>query len=297
MSQDGKPDLIVPVYIDTNALLDILASLQDGFFMVEKVTSRTAESGKEERRIGTEFGLPNILSLLKIGISGSKAVGESKESGEEREVERTHTYGSLLYKLRSVLNDKGILLNSKQSNRVWGEAKPSDFVELSGVFRPNPFTDSFRTLDRLLGLTLTFSGVSGGTNKQLGEMKRLREALSGILADVEKEDVRLFLVELGDGSGYKAVVTLFTEYLRDRSMTEILYREFRLLGKVVRNIRSGTDSIDLLRGKGLGAFGSQFLDPIIASFRAAEAQGIKLPSVETRITAPVLEVIPIAIYV
>lgn len=34
-----KADLIVPIYVDTNALLDLLASIEGGFSLVEKVTS------------------------------------------------------------------------------------------------------------------------------------------------------------------------------------------------------------------------------------------------------------------
>lgn len=68
-------DLILPVYIDTNALLDLLASIEGGFSLVEKVTSRSSVSTQGERTVaagaGTEFGIPNVLSLLKIKLGGS----------------------------------------------------------------------------------------------------------------------------------------------------------------------------------------------------------------------------------
>ena len=44
-------DLIIPIYIDTNALLDILASLENGFSAVEKITTRNEQSKNYEQAI------------------------------------------------------------------------------------------------------------------------------------------------------------------------------------------------------------------------------------------------------
>ena len=66
-------NLIVPVYIDTNALLDVLASIEGGFSFVEKVTSHTSSSSEKDKsasaETGTEFGIPNVLSPLKIKLA------------------------------------------------------------------------------------------------------------------------------------------------------------------------------------------------------------------------------------
>src|SRR5215203_654123 len=101
MRNNMNDNLIVPVYIDTNALLDLLASIEGGFSLVEKVTSRTSTSSEKDRsaqaEAGTEFGIPNVLSLLKIKLGGTLSAKRSEEAGEEREIERYHTYGSLLH--------------------------------------------------------------------------------------------------------------------------------------------------------------------------------------------------------
>lgn len=65
-----KSNLVVPIRIDTNALLDLLASIEDGFSIVEKVTPRTITTAGSDKSIsaeaGTEFGIPNVLNLPKI---------------------------------------------------------------------------------------------------------------------------------------------------------------------------------------------------------------------------------------
>ena len=105
------------------------------------------------------------------------------------------------------------------------------------------------------------------------------------------------VVETTDGSGYRVVTSIFVEYLRDSTMTELAYREFRLLGKVVRHLPSSSESIDLLRGTALGGVAEATLGELLQGFKEAQMAGLNLPAIETRIDGPALEVLPIAIFV
>jgi len=109
-----KKELIIPIYVDTNALLDLLASIEDGFSMVEKVTSRETHGRSTDHSVegggGTEFGIPNVLSLLKIKLSGSTNSRNSQEKTAETQAERFHIYGSLLTRLRAHLNDNELVV-------------------------------------------------------------------------------------------------------------------------------------------------------------------------------------------
>jgi hypothetical protein len=303
--KDGL-ELMIPVYLDTNALLDILASIEDGFAMVEKVTTRSSTADTTAKSVGTEFGIANILNLLKISIGASKTRMQNDEKEEERHSERYHTYGSLFHKLRLSLIEKGLLKSTIEQDKALSMVGLSDFVELRGIFHPNPLVEALTTIDRLVALILPLGIQIQQTEYQKGgkpsfrasssQFESIRKGLMGIRSDLEQGDTRTFIVRLTDNSGYKVVVSLFTEYLRDRSMKELSYREFRLLGKVVRNIHEGDEAIDLLRGTGLGGITDKLLEQILAAFRQSEEAGIKLPVIETKIRAPVMEVIPIAIY-
>ncbi|MGB2694577.1 MAG: hypothetical protein WBD55_05250 [Dehalococcoidia bacterium] len=304
-------DLLIPIYIDTNVLLDLLASLEGGFSIVEKVTTRSASSQESERgaRVegGTEFGILNVLNLLKINVGGSLASKKGHETGEEREAERYHTYGSLLYRLRTTLIQQGLVKQFDRSEDSWQGLQPSDFVELRGVFRPNPLADSLGLMDRLLGLMLMLSEAQLDTTtptkkaaqSQKGEarqFKQLSQFLKGILADIESNELRLLVIDLPGSPLRTAVVTLFTEYLRDQSMTELAHNEYFLLGKVVRKITDpGSGTIPLLRGTALGGVGDDTLSQLSGALN--EIEGMDLPKVETKVNAPALQVVPIAIYV
>jgi hypothetical protein len=199
--------LVTPVYVDTNALLDLLASLDDGFSFVEKVTSQSGQSRETTQSLrggaGTEFGIPNVLSLLKINLGGSVDSRRGNNTGEQREAERYHTYGSLLYRLRQALISSGLVKRFDGTQASWTRIGVMDFVELQGTFRPNPFTESIRAIDRMAALFELYAGIqtkltSSGTatlqgrhrqtnqpnaeeKAQIEQVKALRTLLKGLL--------------------------------------------------------------------------------------------------------------------
>jgi hypothetical protein len=305
-------NLIVPIYVDTNALLDLLASIEGGFSLVEKVTSRTSTSSEKDKsalvEAGTEFGIPNVLSLLKIKLGGSLSAKKGEEAGEERESERYHTYGSLLHRLRSYLEAEKLVKVLDSKDDVWASIEASNFVEIKGIVRPNPLADSFGRIDRLIGIVQLVSGLDTGSSDQhtggkggkkssdKNQMTQIRQFIKGILADIEKENIRTFVIDMQSSKGGSAVVLLYTNYLRDQTMTEIEHKEYRLLGKVVRKIEEDSEeTIDLLRGTGLGGIGKDTLDTLLVSFNQLE--GMNLPEVKTEVRGPALEIVPIAIFV
>lgn len=319
-------NLVVPVYIDTNALLDLLASIEGGFSVVEKVTTQSSSATGSQKSVsgegGTEFGVPNVLSLLKIRLGGALSASKKQESVEQTESERYHTYGSLLYRLNSYLEAEGLVRRPHKGVDVWAQIEPSDFVEIRGVFRPNPLADSLGVLDRVMGLLELASGFDTSpadatttdqkqaaqdqkkaaqdqkkaAQEQKRQMQQIRQFVQGLLDDIQKSNTRVFVVGSSVPEEPSTVILLFTDYLRDPTMAEVAHKEYRLLGKVVRKIESSSDEgIDLLRGTGLGGVGEEMLDKILSGFNQMES--MNLPQVSSNVPGPALEVVPIAIYV
>jgi hypothetical protein len=300
-------ELAIPIYIDTNALLDLLASIEDGFSLVEKVTTRGTSSSGSEGQIKGEFGVANVLSLLKIDLGASRLTKKDEELTHERESQRYHTYGSLFHKFRHVLFHAGIVNTFDGTRESWNRIKPSDFVEIRGFFRPNPLVDSLNNFDRLMTIfrlsidlqTQNPSAKPSSSQKQeLKQFDQIRKFLDGLRSDINENEIRLFVIGLTENSQYQVVTLLFQEYLRDQTMREISHREFRLLGKVVQKLsEEKDDSIELLQGTGLGTLNEPLLNQITDLMNQMQTQGVKLPKVVTKIAAPAMQVIPIAIYV
>lgn len=307
-------DLIIPIYIDTNSLLDLLASIEGGFSIVEKVTTRNlhSKSSSMEGSIeaGTEFGIPNVLNLLKlnVGLTGSRA--GTTEAQNQVEAEKYHTYGSLFYRLREYLEDKGLIKRIQQGEESWQEIHPSDFVEIHGLLRPNPLVNTLEIMERLITMfeivmqpspsTQSKQKRSGRspTNRstQAPSMAQIKGFISSILTDLRKETTRIFIVELDEFPDAKAVVVIFLDYLRDKSLSEVSNKQYYLLGKVVRKIDSQEDdTIDLLQGTALSGMGDETLQQFTSSL--SEIPGMNIPPVNTKVSGPALEIVPIAIFV
>ncbi len=322
-NQNVGQSLIIPIYLDTNALLDILASIEDGFTSVEKITTlrdATDTTDNSIRSIRAEINTP----ILKINLDPAKKRTETGHEQEQREAERYHTSGSLFNRLRAFLIQEQ-LLKHVDDEETWKNLRPSDFVELSGTFQPHPFVDWFKSVDKLFPLLmasfkLNIANLEEAATKlkpqknkpdvasalkqiteqidaykaQITQFANLRDSLDIFRADIDNEDIRTFVVNIGSKT---AVTSVFIEYLRDKSATELSHKHFCLLGKVVEKFDEGDQAINLLVGTGLGGLEDGFLNQLTDSLDSTSGTVLKLPKIITKILPPALQVVPIAIYI
>ena len=188
----------------------------------------------------------------------------------------------------------------------WDSVAASDFVEARGRFIPNPLRASLQTINRLIDMALMFSDISatpsGSTSQEkknakhaTRQMEEMRKLFQGLMDDLES-GIQTYVVELTELPKHKIVVSLFTQYIRDGSGIELPYGEFQVLGKVARKIKSD-DSVDLLRGSAFSGLSEEILSEFLGAFQQLGQQGINVPDLVTKVEAPALQLIPIAVYV
>lgn len=319
-----NPQLIIPVYLDTNSLLDLLASIEGGFSVVEKVTSQNMSSSQSrieaDANASAEFGTPNFLSMLKlnlgIGLSGAREISADSQDVSERE--KYHTYGSLFYRLRNFLDDQGLIKQLSHDSVQFEDIQLSDFVEIRGTLRPNPIVDTMEIMLQMLrffessqSITTPDGQTSAKTSNRRSSTKSkqppqrsdvdiYREIAQDILDDIERGRTRAFVIETHhtvspDSHYLRAVAVLFIDYLRDQTMYEVRDKEYYLLGKVVRLIRESSDErISLLRGAALDAFPDSTFNEMFKGF--ANLPDFNMPKISRHIDGPAIEIIPIAIF-
>ncbi len=192
------------------------------------------------------------------------------------------------------------------------------FIEFTGVVRPNPFTASFERLQRMLKFVEVAMAMEGGAERplsgakpnrgqnpprrtqekpQASQLKAISDFLEQLTNDVEREGTSTVVLE-SEASGYRAVITLFDDFLRDRSMAELLNREFRVLCKVARHLPVGSaEGVDLLASSGISGFPPQILAELSGAIDKMSGEGtVQVSSPATSIDPPVIEIVPIAIY-
>ncbi|MCZ7547044.1 MAG: hypothetical protein M5R40_27565 [Anaerolineae bacterium] len=122
----------------------------------------------------------------------------------------------------------------------------------------------------------------------------MRKAYEGFLGQITKANTLDLLANFVDRE-LKAVVPVEIEYFSDRTPASIIDGQFVVLGKVVRNIPEGGGSINLLRGTGLERLSAKQLEPLYQAF--SQIEQVEFPKLITHIEGPVIQIVPIAIYI
>ena len=134
----------------------------------------------------------------------------------------------------------------------------------------------------------------------MSQIDLFRDIVQEMLDDIERGQTRAFVVDIdGPSTGnvpFQAVATLFTDYLRDKTMYEVRDKQYHMLGKVVRKIdRDSDEHVNLLRGAVLNVFPDSALTPMFETF--STTTDFNMPDITRRIEGPAIEILPIAIYV
>jgi hypothetical protein len=272
--------------------------LQGGISTVTRVSESNRQQSSAERDVGAAFGLGTAFaSLLKIDLSGARRRRSGEEAGHTAEEERVHTPASLFFALRKLLVEKELLLEDGP-----GTPKTGAFLEFSTSLSRNPVIEVIDAMHQLMNLAALFvqpetlqagrnpKGAKGpGQKTQLEQIEEFRESLrTGETIDLTTGPLR---------SGHRAVVTLETRYLNDPSMGDVVDGTFTVMGKVTRVLPHGAGAISLIRKTALGRLPPSVLTQAFTGLNALSSQqGFALPNVEWEIDAPVIQVLPIAIY-
>lgn len=300
-------DLGIPIYLDTNTLLDLLATIDGGFSTVQQITTRTTESSGREASGAAEFGISSLLSgIFRIDLKGSATARKGRELGEEMTTERYHTYGSLMNRLRADLRESG-LLKSVVDEDSWGVVEQGSFIEARGKFVPNPLRASLETIRRLIDLIVLSADfqpspnsrsprTKKSTKQETQQYKPVQKLCEGMLKDLEPGNSQCYILEVTELGDHRIVMSLFAEYLRDRLGVELPYGQFSVLGKVVRRIDKG-DSYNLLGRSALTGVSDQILSTFLDAFSQMNEQGLNIPDITKTVEAPALQVVPVAVFV
>lgn len=282
-----KNKLTIPIYLNTKIVFDMLATIEDGFSEVKNI--QTSKSKNREEDAEANIGTSNLFALFSVGIKGNLKSGNS--SDQTITEEKTHTTVSLFQKLKADLDA------AKLINRNIDKYEIGDFVEIQGNLKTNPLIDMLSALKELMALANLFSDKPKNNNQskkdKLMSDAKFNAQIEGLINGLQaggKKDI------ICEASGLKVVLPTDENYFLNNNMSEITDGNYKILGKVVQ-IYKDSGEISLLRNTvfsklqldKMKEFQAVFNDPALANF--VGNGGI------TTIEAPVIMIIPIAIYV
>lgn len=288
--------LIVPVYINEKIVLDMLAIMEDGFSMVSQVNySEHQESNSTQKaEAGLSTSATILSKLLKINISGE--LNHTGNKGESESVlrEKVHTNVSLLSKFREFLIKNKML----KSNFEVSKMQVGDFIEVEGELQKNPllnylelFIDLFRMAE-IFAEKPQLGNKTQANNKKQQEGEMVKQIKS--FADELKHSGTIDFV-LTDKK-CTAVLSAQEQYLANDNVSEIIGGRFKILGKVIYICKDDNEEIDLLRKTSLSILSEELLAEMFAGFKNNDMKQFNLPELKTKISAPAVIIIPVAIY-
>lgn len=292
--------LPVVIYLNQRSVFDLLATLEGGFTQLETVQAAGAKSAEQGATGQASLGIANVFAFLgvSLGATGHKQSGQSDTTTVS--TERVHTPASLFARLRSHLIEASMLKNVTDHESLT-QITPGDFVEFTAALQRNPLVDTVRGLIQLITLASAFS-TEPATQGKKGQPhtadpnKKLAMQAQSILDVLTSEGSVDLLGKLVTSTEVRAVLVADMNYFADPTLNDTIDGEFRVLGKVTRVLVPGSEeSINLLRKTGLGIFQAEALKEMLSAFANLQG-GLKPVDVATQITAPALQVIPLAIF-
>jgi hypothetical protein len=231
----------VPLYVDTHALLTLLAARENGFAAVD-----TRTVGIERRREVTGSASMKFqispLDLLKLGPEASGAITDEKKETASLSREMYQTEGSLLYQLLESLQGEIAVVDGEN----WDRISDFHFVELHARLRPNPWVAYLTAQRRLVDIAEPLASLRGDGRRKAERTATARRIasyrafLDTALNALEQGGPlpllgEIQLMHLGMLEGKPAprvVVPVFPEYVRDPSLAEVTRGVVAIIGTV-----------------------------------------------------------------
>lgn len=181
MSKVKKENLTIPVYLDEQIVMDLIATIDDGFS--EFYTIETTKN----KGIGTEVnanGQGKVLKLFKAKMDLSHS--RENTNGTKKQESKVQTVVSMFHNLKQYLNQNGFI---EKNNK---EFKNGDFIELQGEFSINPLIDLLNTFSNFFemsGVINKAANTSKAKNKRTEALKdmQIESQIKGLIKVFETD--------------------------------------------------------------------------------------------------------------
>ena len=181
MSKVKKENLTIPVYLDEQIVMDLIATIDDGFS--EFYTIETTKN----KGIGTEVnanGQGKVLKLFKAKMDLSHS--RENTNGTKKQESKVQTVVFMFHNLKQYLNQNGFI---EKNNK---EFKNGDFIELQGEFSINPLIDLLNTFSNFFemsGVINKAANTSKAKNKRTEALKdmQIESQIKGLIKVFETD--------------------------------------------------------------------------------------------------------------
>lgn len=298
-------DLCVPIYLDEQRVFDLLAIVDNGLSKVSTINTSTSDKDTNDSKKNVTLSLSNPFSLIGIGASFTGESNKGKEINNQNSssTEKIHTPTSLFSKLRHILKDKGYVSIIKTQSDI-RNLKCGEFVEFrSNDLKNNPLIDYFIRIRELIKLSSTFIGepnqniVQDNQTQSTVSNNEILRIIDEVLNDLMKSNTTEIIGKVSDDHDVNVDLSCKSDCFINNDKDILTNGEFCILGKVTNVLIGKRYKIDLLQKTSFRSLDENVIEKITDAFNNTQVKDINIPKVSTKIEAPAIQILPIAIFI
>jgi hypothetical protein len=282
---------LIPLYLNGDMINNLFT------IVIQEFAEIKSENTKKQLTITTNTPLYELTSG-KI-MQGDLNVQLLSEVSSQRIEERVSIVITILSRLKNILKDQSMLKIISNDNDI-KNIKEFDFVQITGELYKNPVIEYIEDITRVMEMQLAFSPETAENGDESQEYKVKRQVLKVLKEDMAncKREKCLKYISSSIGNGNtKVVVPLEIKYMAD-NLDYIEGAKITILGKVVRISKENeSNSNSLLSGTYFDYLNEEYFQEFKNRFLKNTDLIRDYDKSQLEINEPVIEVIPIAMYI
>lgn len=282
---------MIPLYFNENMINNLYT------IVIEEFAEIKSESIRKMLTVTTNTPLYE-LTCGKIR-QGDLNVQVLNEFSSQKIEERVSIVITILARLKNILNDQSMLKIINNENDV-KNIKEFDFVQFTIKLYKNPVIEYVEDIIRVMEMQLAFSpanGENGDGNEEDTVKRQVMKILKDDMENCKKEKCIKYISSSIGTRSTKVIVPLDIKYMAD-NLDYIEGASITVLGKVVRISKENeNNSNSLLSGTYFDYLNEDYFQEFKNRFLKNTNLIRDYNTIEIEINEPIIEIIPIAMYI
>ncbi|MGH4138936.1 DUF6414 family protein [Clostridium sp.] len=282
---------LIPLYLNGDLINNLYT------IVIQEFAEIKSESTRKMLTVTTSTPLYE-LTCGKI-MQGDLNVQLLNEFTSQKIEERVSIVITILSRLKNILNQQSMLKIINNESDV-NNIKEFDFVQFTGQLYKNPVIEYIEDITRVMEMQLAFSPESLENGDESKEHTVKRQVLQVLKADMEnckREKCLKFISSSIGETNTKVVVPLEIKYMAD-NLDYIEGAKITVLGKVIRISKENENNSNCLLS---GTYFDYLDQEYFQEFKNRFLKNTKLirdyDNNQLEINEPIIEIIPIAMYI
>jgi hypothetical protein len=282
---------LIPLYLNEDMINNLYT------IVIQEFAEIKSESTRKQITISTNTPLYE-LTCGKI-MQGDLNVQLLNEFSTQKIEERVSIVITILSRIKNILNDQSMLkvINSEDDVK---NIKEFDFVQFTGELYKNPIIEYIEDITRVMEMQLAFSpeNIENGDESQEHKIKtRVLKILKDDMENCKKEKCMKYISSSIGTSNTKVIVPLEIKHMAD-NLDYIQGAKITVLGKVVRISKENElSSNSLLSGTYFDYLDQEYFQEFKNRFLKNTNLIRDYDENQLEINEPIIEIIPIAMYI